>query len=120
MLFDCQARPWKVNETKKLQQTVDKCYRHIWSRKNKPPTMEMQEKEVNMYDLRKELGVNPIRSKIEKRSLERLGHIMRMEDDRTMKAAALGWMEELENVEKTPGKSQKHSYIGENWSKKQA
>ena len=107
MLFDCQARPWKVNETKKLQQIVDKCYRHIWARKNKPPTMEMQEKEVNMYDLRKELGVNSIRSKIEKRSLERLGHIMRMEDNRTVKAAALGWMEELENVEKTPGKKPK-------------
>ena len=43
----------------------------------------------------------------EKRSLERLGHVMRMEDQRTTKAAILGWYEELENRPKTKGHKQK-------------
>jgi hypothetical protein len=60
-----------------------------------------------MQDVRTELGVKSIRSKIEKRCLERLGHIMRMEDDRMVKAVTLGWMEELETVDKMPGKKRK-------------
>jgi hypothetical protein len=33
-----------------------------------------------MFDVRKELGVKSVRSKVEKRSLERIGHMMRLED----------------------------------------
>ena len=36
-----------------------------------------------------------------------MGHIMRMEDDRLVKVATLGWMEELEEVDKVPGKKRK-------------
>ena len=39
--------------------------------------------------------------------LERIGHIMRMEDDRTVKAVTLGWLEDLENHEKRPGRKEK-------------
>ncbi len=51
-----------------------------------------------MQDIRNELGVKSIRFKIEKRCLllERIGHVMRMSDDRKVKAITLGWMEDLE------------------------
>ena len=57
--------------------------------------MEMQQKGVNMQDLRNELGVTTIRTKIEKRVMERIGHVIRMEDTRMTKAVCLCWMEEL-------------------------
>ena len=60
-----------------------------------------------MYDVRKDLGVASLRLKVEKRVLERIGHVFRMEDDRMTKACVLGWMEELENHEKAPGRSKK-------------
>ena len=59
-----------------------------------------------MADVRKELGVKSIRWKIEKRVLERIGHVMRM-DDRMTKAVVLGWLGELENWEKMPGNKRK-------------
>ena len=57
-----------------------------------------------MFDVRKEMGVKSIRWKIEKRALERIGHVIRMKDDRAVKAAALGWMEDLESYDKRRGK----------------
>ena len=39
--------------------------------------------------------------------MERKGHVMRMEDDRIMKAAVLGWIEVLEGVQKMKGKKRK-------------
>ena len=67
----------------------------------------MQEEHVNMKDVRNQLGVKSVRIKIEKRVLERIGHIFRMEDDRQVKIATLGWLEELEGHEKRPGKKRK-------------
>ena len=107
LLFDCQVRTWQAGEIKKLQSFVDRMYRYIWSNKTKPPLIQMQEVGKNMQDIRTELGIKSIRWKIEKRCLERLGHIMRMEDDRIVKAVTLGWMESLESVEKVPGKKRK-------------
>ena len=107
LLFDSQARPWRIGEMKKLQQTVDKMYRYIWSRKTQPPLMQMQEEGKNMQDLRNEMKIKSVRWKIEKRQLERLGHVMRMEDDRMVKAAVLGWLEDLEQYDKVPGKKRK-------------
>ena len=60
-----------------------------------------------MWDVRREVGVSSVRWKIEKRVLERIGHVMRMGDDRMVKACILGWMEELENFEKPSGRSRK-------------
>ena len=78
LLFDAQARTWQVNELKKIQSCVDKMYRHVWSRKTKPPLIQMEEEGKNMQDLRNELGLRSIRWKVEKRCLERIGHVMRM------------------------------------------
>ena len=107
MLFDSQTRTWQVRDMKRLQSVMDRIYRHIWSRKTMPPLMQMQAESVNMQDVRNQLGVKSIRWKIEKRVYERIGHIMRMEDTRQVKAVTLGWLEDLEEHEKLPGKKRK-------------
>ena len=107
MLFDCQTRTWRIGEMKKLQSVMDRKYRFIWSRKTMPPLIQMQQEQVNMQDVRNQLGVKTIRWKIEKRVYERIGHIMRMDDSRHVKAVTLGWLEELEEHEKMPGKKRK-------------
>ena len=60
-----------------------------------------------MQDVRNELGVKSVRYKIEKRCLERIGHVMRMDDERKVKAVTLGWMEDLESAPKMKGKKRK-------------
>ena len=60
-----------------------------------------------MWDVRKERGVKSLRWKIERRVLERIGHVMRMDDGRLAKAVILGWMEELEKWEKPEGRRRK-------------
>ena len=107
LLFDCHVRVWYVKELKKLQKFMDQIYRYIWSRKTKPPTMQMEEEGKRMQDLWAELGVKSIRWKVEKRILERIGHVMRMEDGRMTKAVILGWMEELEGRAKPSGRRRK-------------
>ena len=107
LLFDCQARTWQVRDIKRLQQTMDKKYRSVWSNKREPPLMQMQREGKNMFDVRRELGVKSVRQKIEKRVLERIGHVMRMEDTRIAKATTLGWLEDLEGFDKLPGKKRK-------------
>ena len=103
MLFDCQARTWKVAEIQKMQKLVDRAYRYVWSDKKGPPLMQMQREGKNMFDVRRELGVHSLRWKIEKRTMERIGHVMRMEDGRLVKAMVLGWIEQLERWERVPG-----------------
>ena len=107
MLFDCQTRTWQQRELKKLQSNVDRMYRYVWSHKTKPPLIQMQEEGVNMQDVRNELGVKSIRWKVEKRVYERIGHVLRMKDNRQVKTAVLGWMEDLERYNKRPGKKRK-------------
>ena len=96
--------------SKKMQaRVVEVCveYRYVWSKKTKPPLMQMQEEGKNMYDVRKDLGVLTVRGKVEKRVLERIGHVMRMGDERLMKQCVLGWMWELEGHEKPQGRRRK-------------
>lgn len=107
MLFDCQVRTWQVNELKKMQSFVDKIYRYIWSRKSKPPLIQMQEERKNMQDVRNDLKIKSLRWKVEKRVLERIGHVCRMDDNRMVKAVTFGWMEDLENIPKVPGRKRK-------------
>ena len=90
-----------------MQSIMDRKYRHIWSNKSKPPLIQMQEEHTNMQDVRNSLKVKSLRWKIEKRILERIGHILRMEDTRQVKAVTLGWLEDLEGKEKMPGKKRK-------------
>ena len=68
-----------------------------------PPLIQMQKEKKNMANVRRELGVKSIRWKIEKRILERIGHVMRMGDDRMTKVAVLGWLAELERWPKLKG-----------------
>ena len=67
ILFDAAVRPWSIKEIQSLQSWIDRCYRHVWSSKTKPPPIEMQERGVNMQDLRNILKVKTLRWKIEKR-----------------------------------------------------
>ena len=107
LLFDCAVRTWRKSEIKRLQSCMDKKYRQIWSRGTGPPLMQMQAEHKNMFDVRRELNVKSVRYKIEKRVLERIGHVMRMDDERMVKAAVLGWLEDLESLPKLPGKKRK-------------
>ena len=47
------------------------------------------------------------RWKIEKRVLERIGHVMRMDDGRMVKAVVLGWVEQLERWDRVKGSRRK-------------
>ena len=96
-LFNCGIRPWHAAEIRKLQRYVDKLYRYVWSDKKKQPLREMQEKKVNMFQVRKDLGVGSLEMKIEKRTLERIGHVLRMKNDRIVKQITLGWPVILED-----------------------
>ena len=60
----------------------------------------MQEKKVNMFQVRKDLGVGSLKMKIEKRTLERIGHVLRMKNDRIVKQITLGWPVILEDQRK--------------------
>ena len=107
LLFDCGVRVWYKKEFKRLQSFMDKCYRYVWSSGRFQPLKRMQELGVNMYDVRSMLGVKSVRWKIEKRVYERIGHVMRMKDERLVKAAVLGWYEGLQSERKMPGRKRK-------------
>ena len=107
LLFDVTVRAWYNSDIKNLQSWVEKCYRYLWSNKKQPALIEMLDKGKNMQDVRNELGVKSLQWKIEKRSLQRIGHILRMSDNRPTKAAVFGWLEKLEGRPKCPGKKRK-------------
>ena len=86
---------------------MDKCYRYVWSNRREQPLRRMQELGTNMWDVRSMLGVKSVRWKVEKRVYERIGHVMRMDDDRLVKAVILGWYERLERESKMAGKKRK-------------
>ena len=64
----------------KMQKLLDRAYRYVWSDKKGPPLMQMQREGKKMFDVKRELGVHSLRWNIEKRILERIGHVMRMKD----------------------------------------
>ena len=107
LLFDCQARMWWKKDVKRMQSWMDKCYRYIWSDRNGEPLRQMQERGVNMKDVRSCLGVKSLQWRIERRVLERVGHVMRMENGRLTKAVVLGWYGKLEGVSKVKGRKRK-------------
>ena len=92
---------------KHLQSWMDKCYRYVWSDRNGEPLRQMVERGVNMQDVRSCLGVKSVRWKIEKRVLERIGHVVRMGNDRLAKAMVFGWYEGLEGKAKMKGMKRK-------------
>ena len=92
VLFDCTVRPWNIAEISKLQRVLDEAYRYIWSKKNKGPVrIQMETEKVNMFGIRQMLGIESLRAKIERRSLQRMGHVLRMPNDRLTKKVCLGW-----------------------------
>ena len=93
MLFNCAIRPWTNCEIKRMQQVVDAGYRYIWRRRNRGPTLKQMEREgTNSFGIRKQLETTSLRAKVEIRSLERLGHVLRMPNSRTTKKITLGWL----------------------------
>ena len=60
-----------------------------------------------MQNVRTSLNIRSVEWKIEKRVLERIGHILRKENDKLIKIAVSGWMKELEGLDKRPGKKRK-------------
>ena len=72
----------------------------------------MQEQGRNMQDIRNQLSIRTLQWKIEKRVLERIGHIVKMKDGRLVKIPTFRWMEELEYWEKVPGKKRKPCNTG--------
>ena len=107
MLFDCHTRTWYKKDFNKMQSNIDMCYRRISSNGRQAPLRQMQRERVNMQDVRNILGVRSLRVKIEKKCLQRIGHVLRMENTRQTKAAILGWMKKLEAYRKTPGRKRK-------------
>jgi hypothetical protein len=101
ILYNCQGRVWYERNIKRMQSFMDRGYRHIWAYKKGLPLVKMQEKGVNMYDVRKELGIRSLKSKIEKRVLERMGHVLRMGKERTVRNVTVGWMEKVEGMKKS-------------------
>ena len=112
VLYDCQARVWYKRDMKRVQSWLDKCYRYVWSDRNGQPLMQMQAKGENMTDVRERLGVKSAVWKIEKRVYERIGHVMRMGNERITKAMVLGWYEGLEGTRKMVGKKRKTVLYG--------
>ena len=90
MLFNCNTRPFYKSEVKQLQKAMDWRYRLIWGSGNKEPLREMEEKHVNMLDVRRQLGVESIRTKIEITHLRRISHVLRLPYDRLVKIMVLG------------------------------
>ena len=60
----------------------------------------MEEKHVNIWDVKRQFGVESIRTKIEITHLRCLGHFLRLPDDRLVKIMVLGWNAELESLTK--------------------
>ena len=61
---------------------------------------QMERNNMNMQNVRNELDVMTIRSKIEKSHLIRIGHIARMSDERLVKLTRMGWVRRMETGRK--------------------
>ena len=95
MLFDSNARSWRQSDIKRLQSVADRCYRFIWNNGKGMALIRMQEEKTNSYEIRRQLNITSIRTKIETRCLERIGHVLRMPNYRlTKKVALVHWKKE--------------------------
>ena len=100
LLFDAAVCPYYKNEINRMQQWIDRRYRCVWSNKQKPPLITMERTHTNRQDIRNQLNIKTLQWKIEKRSLEQIGHVLRMDISRPVKAAVLGWSPALETIPK--------------------
>ena len=100
IFFNSAVRSFSQSETKIIQSCIDKRYRYLWSNKKEEPLRQMERNRMNMQDMRNELEVITIRSKIEKSHLIRTGHIARRPDERLVKQTTMGWIRRLEKGRK--------------------
>ena len=75
ILFECVVQPWCKSDIEKLPRVDDKAYRWIWNDSKGLTRLRMQKEHVNSYRIRKQLQITSVRTKIELRTLERIGHI---------------------------------------------
>ena len=61
------------------------------SDRNGKPLRRMQVRGVNMQNVRSCLGMKSARRKIQKRVLERIGHVVRIGNEKLTKAMVFGW-----------------------------
>ena len=75
---------------------------------------------TNMQDIRNQLNIKTLQWKIEKRSLQRIGHVLRMDCSRHVKAAVLRWSPALETIPKERTKTRREQLpnIGGDLSRK--
>ena len=104
MLFNVAVRPLLERKIKRLQRFRDKKYRYICSDRKGEPLRQMQEYGINFADIRNQLQVSSIRTKIEVAHLTRMGNILRIPDESLVKQALLGWLTTLENKVKSKKK----------------
>ena len=115
ILFNCETRAWQKKEIGELQRVVDQGYRNIWMDKRGGPALkQMEEKRVNMWGVRIKLGIRSMQAKIEERVLRRIGHVLRMDNNRPTKQMTLGWY--APPVTPTPERKLRHGTI-EHWRK---
>ena len=71
-----------------------------------------------MFQVRKTLGVGNLELKIEKRTLERIGQVSRMKNDKVVKQITLGWpviWRIKENTVKQQLTNIERQYIEQDW-----
>ena len=61
---------------------------------------QMERNHMNLQDVRSELDVMTIRSKMENSHLIRNGHIARMSDERLLKQTTMDWIRRMETGRK--------------------
>ena len=98
LLFDATTRSWHKSEIKSMQSWIERAYRYVWSNKREAPLKTMEKTHTNMQDVRNSLGITSLQIKIEQRSLQRIGHVLRMGNDKPAKRAVCGWLPEMEEV----------------------
>ena len=110
MLFNCETRAWQKKEVRELQRVIDQGYRYIWMDKRGGPALkQMEGKRMNMWGVRRALGVRSMQARIEERVLRRIGHVLRMDNNRPTKQITLGWYTPLATP--TPQRKARHGTI---------
>ena len=80
---------------------LDEAYRYMVYENKGPVTIQMETEKVNMFGIRKLLGIKSLRAKIERRSLQRMGHVLRMPNGRFTKKVHLGWYRRKEGKQES-------------------
>ena len=100
LLFDAAVRPWYKSEINEMPQWRDRRYRYVWINKKEPPLITMERTHTEMQDICNQLNIKTLQWNIEKRILQRIGHVLRMDCARPVEAAVLGWSPALETIPK--------------------